>query len=252
MRRAALALALLALASGGPALAQSPLERGFRTADRNGDGVITIGEMEAQQDQRFRAGDRNGDAGLTLEEFTGAAPDGLTAEGRRQWGESRRLHFRHLDRDRDGRLTRREFAETARRAFSAADADRDSALSPQEIAAFVEQGGARMAQNAARLRRDSLDRDGDGRLGAEEFATARAAAMAARDADGDGALVFEEYAPSGTPEAQAPWRASFTAADANGDGRIDALENHGASNATFRRLDRDGDGDLSLRELYAR
>ena len=127
------------LLGSGTALAQTEADSLFRRLDVNGDGVVTLSDLEALAER------------LVAE--TGPLADFVFVE---------------VDKDRDGRVTHLELAAyfedlAERRAvqiFARFDADKDGVISREE----------RSAMNRVRFKQ--LDRDGDGRVTKEEIAAA--------------------------------------------------------------------------------
>jgi hypothetical protein len=92
--------------------------------------------------------------------------------------------FERVDIDQDGRVTKQEVGASRERRFERIDADRDGFATADEFAEAKEEVGKRFARGAARMaerraRQESpasrvarLDRDGDGRVGRDEYVTA--------------------------------------------------------------------------------
>ncbi|MFC6489084.1 EF-hand domain-containing protein [Nitratireductor sp. GCM10026969] len=95
-----------------------------------------------------------------------------------------------------------------------------------------------------------LDRDGDGRIGADEFGGGRLEMMRAADADGDGALTEEEIATY-LMNRHFQRRAERAARhlDINGDGTVTIAEIEDYQGKRFALLDRDNDGQISREEM---
>jgi len=108
----------------------------------------------------------------------------------------------------------------------------------------------------AQQRFSAMDANGDGLLSPAEMQQARAARFRQLDADGDGELRREELR-AGREHAQrragsrkgGTWMRRF---DADRSGGLSAEEYGTAGEQRFQRLDRDGDGNLSMRELRQR
>ena len=104
------------------------------------------------------------------------------------------------------------------------------------------------AAQSDRARFDQHDRDDDGAISRAELVSTIGVVMDDWDLDGDGALNDREMT-----------RSLFRAWDADGDRAVTAQEiaengagwlSSGDEGVSFARLDRDGDGSLSVFELY--
>ncbi len=169
--------------------------------------------------------------------------------------------FDLLDSNRDGRFMLEEFQAARSPAFNRIDGDRDGALSRSE---FVERGDRRdkiLSQRQESRRRVRVgaflagDRNGDGRLGRDEFEAMGRAEFASIDADGDGAINRREmiaYRPR-APRASAGDGAGpsriFAILDGNGDGSVTAAEMDAARAAIFERQDANADAVLTADEF---
>src|SRR5207248_4975196 len=113
-----------------------------------------------------------------------------------------------------------------------------------------------------------LDTDGDGKLSGDELPTALRADLPRWGADRNGAIGPDEFrryfaarvrdartAPTGAPNGARPAAlpAWFADLDADRDGQVALHEWRAAGRPTeeFRRMDRDGDGLLTPREVLA-
>jgi Ca2+-binding EF-hand superfamily protein len=141
---------LIPLALALPAMAEQPARgpMGFSQMDQDGDGAITLSEMQAGPAAMLARADGNGDGTLSRDELIAAA----TARAAGQI---------------DQMLAR-------------ADGNGDGMLDPDEIAAMQE---GRRADRMARIF-DRLDADDDGSLSPEEWEQARR--MGRRGGDGQG------------------------------------------------------------------
>jgi Ca2+-binding EF-hand superfamily protein len=186
------------------------------------------------------------------------------------------------DANKDGYLVKEEVPENLQAQFGrfeAIDADGDEKAFAGEIEAFLaqQQAGLRAQIHAKAGDRDDplfavLDADRDERLDSRELESA-AQRLAALDKNGDGKITADElpqlmviglargslenanatFTPPAVvargPQGDAPkW---FTAMDANSDGAISKREFIGPAEK-FAELDKDGNGLLELREIPAR
>jgi Ca2+-binding EF-hand superfamily protein len=186
--------------------------------------------------------------------------------------------FRELDGDHDGALSFEEFAnlgriarlpdEKKREIFDRLDKDHDGAIRPEELAAMRQ--GPVSARNGRFPKLAELDRDRSGGVDFEEF---RAATFVAKlpearqremfgllDRDHDGLLTPKDHPPE-------DWREGFgrlrglqlAGLDVDQDGGVSFEEFLAAEwvkrlpedrrRAFFDRLDRDGDGRLTPKDL---
>ena len=124
--------------AGGSALARGGLHGApvdFETLDSNGDGQITLEEMQAERAARVARADTDGDGFLTQEELEAAASERAAAFASRM--------IERLDADEDGRLSAEEMqkperAERAERRFDRVDTNDDGAISQAEFDAARE------------------------------------------------------------------------------------------------------------------
>ena len=128
----ALAIALgSTLAFGAPAMAKpkgNPLT--FEQLDSNGDGEISMAEMENRAAVRFATVDTDGDGFLSLEE--------LQAQGEERAKKRAERHMERLDANDDGKLSAEEMKRPGKRGekmFDRIDADDSGTISEEEFAA---------------------------------------------------------------------------------------------------------------------
>lgn len=93
-----------------------------------------------------------------------------------------------------------------------------------------------------------VDADGDGVVTLAEIDAFRAAQLAAADTDGDGAVSLDEFAVVYFERTRPMMVDAFQAFDQDGDGLVTEAEISDRIDAAVSRLDRDGDGELRLRE----
>ena len=118
----------------------APRERpAFSTLDADGDGNLTLAEMQAQREARFGDTDTNGDGGLSAEELIAAA-------NARQADRVTRM-LERFDENEDGMLQQSELpqrdGDRAERMFERVDADGDGAITEAEFDAAKDRMGGR-------------------------------------------------------------------------------------------------------------
>lgn len=117
----------------------------FATLDTNGDGAISITELQAQGEQRFATADTDGNGALSEAELLAQASE--RAENRAAKMVERMME--KLDENGDGEIQQGEMPERdsdrGERMFERADANDDGVLSAEEFeaAADHERGGRR-------------------------------------------------------------------------------------------------------------
>ncbi|TCR71455.1 EF-hand domain-containing protein [Rhizobium sp. BK376] len=106
--------------------------------------------------------------------------------------------FRELDTNGDHKLEFSEIEAARARLFDRLDVNRNGILDPQEIQAAVESAksakgaGAGMQLADLQLRKAMMDRNGDGKISRDEFASFIPDGLIKADADGDQALSLRE------------------------------------------------------------
>jgi hypothetical protein len=141
-----LAALIGSVAVGGVALAQdrgdrdgprhghrgSPEERVTMMMERfdaNGDGQITVEEIEIHRAERFNAADTNGDGVIDAAEFEAAA----TQRAADRVAERAAEMFARIDEDGDGQLTADDLGGREGRLFEHADENGDGILTEDEL-----------------------------------------------------------------------------------------------------------------------
>lgn len=130
-------------------------------ADTNGDGVITLDEIQARETEQFANVDANGDGRVEAAEML-AFQEARREEARLE-RENRRAArmIEHLDADGDGALSAEEFTSRPRQMFARLDTNSDGQISAEEREAMREMRRARFEERGRRGHRG--DREGRGR-----------------------------------------------------------------------------------------
>jgi hypothetical protein len=113
-----------------PVTAIAPVDREMNVKaslvyDTNMNGEVTKEEMEAGLAKEFAAADRNGDGVLDLPE--------MQAENQRRFDANQSGFSPLIDWNRDGKLDRTEFSTTMRSLFAEMDDDQNGVLAGQEL-----------------------------------------------------------------------------------------------------------------------
>ncbi|HAC60269.1 EF-hand domain-containing protein [Parvibaculum sp.] len=202
----ALAIALPVISHAGPGKGGHGA-RLFEQADTNGDGSVSMAEMQAASEERFAGADADGDGVLTKDEMRSAHEN-----MRREYRGDPAERFAAADADGDGRITLEEMktAAAGRRAghmerfFKAADTDGDGGLTQEEMQAARDKMQKRFAEHKGK-RGDHfsrIDADGDGQVTKAEFVAAGEKMFDRLDANDDGKLEPGEGRPHrGGPDA---------------------------------------------------
>jgi len=109
----------------------------FTELDSDGDGSLSIAEIQARANARFAAMDSNGDGVISADENAAAMAE--KAGERAEMMFTRLLEWR--DSDGDGALSQQEMGNNrAERMFSRADANSDGVISAEEYEQAQERG----------------------------------------------------------------------------------------------------------------
>lgn len=271
-------LVLIALAAFAFAEEDPRIENILRVWDRNGDGVL--GKDEVPDPGIFAKVDRNGDGKITRDEiavYVGAEPKGKpeakkTAAGQpkseaappkapRTIKERVADFFRRYDKDKDRRVQRKEYA-AGDAVFKEWDRNHNDELSVREVTRYM-RAWLREAKKRPTVNNffELFDLNRDRKVTRREY---DGPARFFRRYDHDKDRVITEAELNMGPDARrmseadedfmkdgpttAPERGLLERYDKDGDGRITLEELNGAA-SVLRRLDRNGDGVLSGREV---
>lgn len=238
--RAALAVALLTLATPAPAQTMAD----FDAIDTNKDGYITWEEFAAARARDFALFDANKDGRISPREFI----DRPGSDPARRAQRERR--FREIDKDGDGTIAREEYVAFGRLIFDKLDGDRDGRISRAEFEEALT-GGPPLPppqpSEEAELRAlfDRIDQNRDGFIAQSELDAARNDEFARLDANGDGRLTREEYLAG---RGRAAGR-RFDELDREKRGFVTRLDYLDVGRRMLRAADRDRDGRLSWEEF---
>lgn len=231
----------------------------FARCDANADGKVTRDEFQGN-DAMFTRLDANGDGAITRDEL-GAMPGdrpGPRAEGEggQRFGDPAQrwqMMLQRFDQDNDGKLTAEEF-QGAPRIFTLLDRDGDGVLTQDEgtrVRAGGDQGaGAGRGGFSFEGLVRNADKDGDGRISAEEW-PGRPEMFQRLDADGDGFMTAEEgqqigqQMPAQRGDRLDPAQIFLRMLDKNGDGQV----SNGEWTDWYGVADENEDGLLSHTEL---
>ena len=131
IRMTLVAAALTGLAIGGAAYAKGDKPHGpkvtFEQLDTNQDGQVTEAEMQAHGAARFAQADTDGDGFLTESEIEAAGQERAKKKSARM--------IKHLDADKDGKLSVEEMGKRGGKGdrFAKLDTDNSGGLSKEEF-----------------------------------------------------------------------------------------------------------------------
>lgn len=101
---------------------EQPQSNWFKALDHNGNGVISLAELQSVRNQRFSVLDANRDDVISAEEVAGSA----------SWSQ----RFLRLDRNSDGYVNLAEFEQNGRSRFAVIDIDADGQITAHEALNF--------------------------------------------------------------------------------------------------------------------
>ncbi len=118
-----------------------PRENWFKALDYNGDGGISLGELQATRYERFAIFDINRDNQISASEVVGSS----------NWSQ----HVHRMDDNADGYVTLAEFEEKGRSRFGIIDIDGDGRITPREALNF--QRKVRKYSNVQQIAKSARD-----------------------------------------------------------------------------------------------
>lgn len=251
---------------GGAGQGQRDIGQFFARMDQNGDGAVTEDEAPKAW-ARLSVSDADGDGKITLEEFKATHNGGgQGGPGGREGQAGPAALFAKLDLNQDGVLTAEEVPGKFWELLSKADADADGKLTAEELGAT--KGAGREGREGREGRQGQpgdptalfkeFDKNEDGALTQDEVPEMFWERMSKADADGDGRITLEEMkaapglVPGGGPgQGQRDPAAMFQRMDHDGDGKLTEKEVPGDLWERLSKADKDGDGAVTLAELTA-
>lgn len=277
----------LVLGQGTPSTGLDPeIIQVFRSLDRDRNGELSpveylagdLAGIAVRRGGREHAGvvfghiDKDGNRALSLLEFSSSQ----NTRNLRILGESRFARFHGLDMDGNGFISKEEF-ESGRMAggeipFEEVDQNGSGVIGPLEFSRFETEEGA---QNIPAREFVKLDKNDNGTIDETEFAsffpdkdkTERAEVFLRIDLNGNGEINAREYSRfkqtldmQGIDERT---REMFEDLDRNRDGTLSLREfsrsrlaervnDRDFVKSAFSRIDRDGSGDVNLKEFATR
>lgn len=194
MKKTLLLACVLGLGGGSVALAHGGFHGPFAKIDADGDGKVTLAEMQKAAADHFAQVDANKDGRVTKEEL---ASFGEQMRSKHEGDRSAHMDERFAQRDanKDGKLSRQEVQRMPDQFFARIDSNKDGYLTKEELAAgkqaMHEHAGGWFAHRVeAEFTR--ADTNNDGAVDTKEMQSAVATHFAERDANKDGALTRDE------------------------------------------------------------
>ncbi len=170
------------IALAGAAQAQSDADRLFQRLDANGDGVITLADLEIVAEKRVARIDLDGDGRITRMEMR-------TFEKR--WSEMRTTAIiAQLDKNGDGVIVLAETTPGAGFVFAIADTNNDGKVTRVELSVYF----GKMAERRSVQIFTRFDRDKDGVISRAERSAVNRARFRQLDANGDSKITKAEIA----------------------------------------------------------
>lgn len=167
----------------GPGAMFGPMiEQQFTLADKDRDGKVTQAEIDALRAEHFQAADTNGDGSIDQTE--------MQAWGTKMRSEHMKKFFATLDKDGDGKLSKSEVPARLAGRFDSVDTNKDGFITVEEQAAAAPMGRRFERQGGPNL--GWMDKDGNGKITAQEFGAMPASWFSRVDVNGDGAVTLEE------------------------------------------------------------
>lgn len=153
-----------------------------------------------------------------------------------------------MDTNNDKQVSRDEFSTAMMKRFETVDANHDGNVTPDEIANAVKEHAQTVFSR--------LDKNGDGKLGKDEF-PGKPERFAALDTSGDGFVTKEELKAASKKARERfsqikPGKRLWEKVDTNKDGKVSREEYTAAVTRIFEFLDRNEDGVLSEADHQAR
>jgi Ca2+-binding EF-hand superfamily protein len=227
---------------GRPGKAERPGPgRLFARLDANGDGKVELDEVPEERRPMFEKviarNDKNGDQALSLEEFSAESPVRMVSTGDAPRDPA--IMFKRLDANADGKVVADEAPEPRRemitKMIERADKDGDAALSLEEFTVVMN-----------RIRPADAKPEGDAKEDSKSEAKAKPAdstetKSATEDDKKSKKKAAKQAAKKGMPSEL------FSVLDEDHNGQLDQGEISG-SPAALAKLDKDGDGKLSIQE----
>lgn len=184
---------------GGPGEQGAPGQHFIERHDENGDGKVTLDEAVQTAEERFAQADTNSDGNLTLEEGKAAA-EARRAERAGKGEQRMKQMFERRDENGDGKLQRSEVERMPSHIFDAIDTNGDKALTADEMKTHFQ---AKMAQRGERHFK-KMDVTGDGKVSVHEAIDAAKLRFEQIDENGDEVVTAEEAASARPPHARGP------------------------------------------------